>query len=137
MKRAAKFFLIYWVPVFLWAALIFFLSGRPGLKVAEGVYDFLTRKPAHILEYLILTILLVRAFLSGWPKIFASLKEAQVWILSVAIAVLYGALDEFHQLFVPQREGKISDVFFDSFGALFGIIILWRLFQTQKKKLEK
>lgn len=56
-------FIKNWLPVFLWAAVIFYLSSQPGLK--SGLlwpYDFILRKLAHITEYAILFLLIIRAF---------------------------------------------------------------------------
>lgn len=51
-----------WVFVFLWAGLIFFLSHQPDLRSGlPGQWDFILRKLAHITEYAILTLLLIKA----------------------------------------------------------------------------
>jgi len=50
-----------WLPVIIWASLIFYLSNIPHLKT-NFEYDFILRKIAHIVEYFILTFFLHRAF---------------------------------------------------------------------------
>lgn len=134
MKLCLKKLFYYWLPVFIWAALIFFLSSKPGLKVATGVWDFLTRKPAHILEYFILTLLLIRASMSG---LFKKTDASFVLGLSFLLSLFYAGFDEVHQTFVPLREGKISDILFDSVGSFFAIFLGWRLFQNHQNKPEK
>jgi VanZ family protein len=87
------------------------------------------RKCAHVVEYAVLAVLLCWALdrLPGtrprrWSKAGVAL----------AIAVLYGASDEFHQLFVPSRVGSVADVLIDACGAVLGIAgfyatgALWR-----------
>jgi len=97
-----------WLPVLLWAGVIFFLSSIPNLE--SGLeQDFTLRKVAHILEYAILTFLLFRAF---------SFKSNKLIILSVIIAFLYALSDEYHQSFVFGREGTLRDVAIDSIGIL-------------------
>ena len=51
-------------------------------------------------------------------------------ISAVAVAVLYAATDEIHQLFVPGRAGRFSDVCIDTLGA-----VIWLLLFTALRKL--
>ena len=44
-------------------------------------------------------------------------------IFSFLFSVLYASSDEFHQTFVPGRDGNIVDVLIDSSGALVGILV--------------
>ena len=44
-------------------------------------------------------------------------------ILSFLFSVIYAFSDEFHQTFVPGRDGNIVDVLIDSSGALVGILV--------------
>ena len=44
-------------------------------------------------------------------------------ILSFLFSVIYALSDEFHQTFVPGRDGNIVDVLIDSSGALVGILV--------------
>ena len=55
-------------------------------------------------------------------------------ILSFLFSVIYALSDEFHQTFVPGRDGNIVDVLIDGSGAFTGIILSCMLyFFTQKK----
>ncbi len=108
-------FLNYWLPPILWAALIFSLSGVPNLNSGfVAFWDVFLRKIAHAAEFGVLFLLLFRAWRGSdfkfWPA----------WFLSLILAVLFAFSDEFHQLFVPDRQGKLFDVFVDSLGVLFG-----------------
>jgi VanZ family protein len=42
-----------------------------------------------------------------------------------AWATAYAASDEFHQSFVPSRQGQITDLLFDATGAALGLLGLW------------
>jgi len=100
-----KRFLKFYLPIIIWAGIIFLLSSIPNLE--SGLeQDFLLRKIAHVLEYFILTFLLLRAF--GNKSI----------ILSIIIAVLYAFSDEYHQTFVFGRHGALKDVGINSIGIL-------------------
>lgn len=111
----------YWLPVFLWAGIIFILSSIPNLKSGLD-QDFTLRKIAHILEYSILTFLLFRAFYSetDWLKPIKQEKRifTRNFLLSIIIAFLYALSDEYHQTFVFGRQGTLKDVAIDSIGIL-------------------
>ena len=50
-----------WLPVVVWAAVIFALSSIPSLNSGLGTWDTVLRKAAHMTEYAILAVLLWRA----------------------------------------------------------------------------
>jgi len=105
-------FVRFWAPVVVWCGLIFWLSGIPHLKITEAWWDVIARKAAHIGEYAILARLLARALAGttfwSWKKIFAG---------SLVLSILYAGTDEYHQTFVPGREGCLRDVTVDGVGA--------------------
>ncbi len=103
--------------------------GMPDATVNEIV--FVVRKCAHVTEYAILALLVFRCrrkFFQGatgfwqWP-----LAGGTLWV-----AVLYAATDEFHQTFVPSREGCLRDVLIDSSGAFAGLFLLWMFGRWRK-----
>ena len=51
------------------------------------------------------------------------IKPWHFYLLSLLLTVGYGALDEWHQTFVPGRYGSFTDASFDLIGALFGLLI--------------
>ena len=75
-----------WLPVLAWAAVIFALSSIPHLGTGLGTWDTVLRKGAHVTEYAIFGLLLMRAI--G--------REAPAFLLGVAYAIT----DEVHQHFV-------------------------------------
>jgi len=112
-------FVYYWLPALLWMALIFAVSAQPNLpSVADSRLDTLFKKLAHMVEYAILTLLLWRA-LNARPRLIPPL-----WMAFIC-ALFYAASDEFHQLFVPGRNGTVRDVLIDSIGIIATTIILW------------
>jgi len=119
-------FIKLWVPVILWAALIFYLSSLPDLKT-DLKYDFFLRKIAHMLEYLILTFLLFRAIKGSFD-----LTELFLFIYPASLALFYAVSDEFHQLFVRGRDGSIMDVLIDAAGIL-SFFILSKVFCLIRK----
>jgi VanZ family protein len=101
-----------WLPVVLWAALIFGLSSIPDLGTGLGGWDLALRKIAHAAEYAVLGALLFRALGRELP--------------AVAIGIAYAVTDEVHQAFVPGRQGAVLDVVVDAVGALVGVYVLGR-----------
>ncbi len=73
----------------------------------------------HFVEYFILGALLVRAFAQASDK--ANFKR--ILLLSILIASIYGALDEFHQRFVSGRSPEIFDILSDIIGSLLGSLL--------------
>jgi len=110
-------FIVFWVPVLVWAGFIFWLSSIPNLKSGMEE-DFILRKIAHILEYAILTFLLFRALVKE------KISFVKTLILAVVIAFLYSVSDEYHQTFVQNRQGSFKDIGIDGIG-IFLMAILW------------
>jgi VanZ family protein len=100
-----------WLPVVLWAGLIFALSSVPSLDTGLS-WDYPLRKLAHAGEFAVLGALLARAV----PEL------AALWL-----GIAYAVVDELHQTFVPGRAGTLLDVGIDSVGVLLGILALRRL----------
>jgi len=110
-----KKFLFYWLPPIVWMGIIFFLSSRQRIGISEiYIYNFVFFKTLHMIEYAMLFFMLFRAI----HKTFNKLSQTHALILAMILALLYGITDEFHQTFVPTREGSIRDVGIDSIGIL-------------------
>ncbi len=116
-----------WLPVAIWAGMIFVLSTsyfgaqdtgawiepvlRWFLPAASPhtieVMHYAVRKLAHFTEYGILFLLLIRGPMRGHT------------LLALAACAAYAMLDEGHQIFVPDRTPSLYDVALDCSGALF------------------
>lgn len=112
------------------------LSGSVAYKIAEWKNDLfrldktkaelyeqaesmqlIIRKGAHMCEYALLALFLCFHF--SYYKI----NQWQLALLVLGITAGYAATDEFHQLFVPGRAGRLSDVCIDSLGGTLGILL--------------
>ena len=64
------------------------------------------------------------------------ISTKKAYAIAFVLSVIYAVTDEIHQIFVPGREGKISDVVIDSSGSFFGIglFVLLRGFFTKEEK---
>ena len=105
--------LTVWLPVVVWAAVIFTFSSIPSLSTGLGTWDTILRKAAHLTEYAVLGALLYRAL--G--------REA----LALAVGIAYAATDELHQYFVRGRHASPVDVAIDAVGIAVGMLVWLRL----------
>lgn len=85
-------------------------------EIARSIEHFV-RKSAHMTEYAILAVLLY-VWVGRWQ--ITRLRRS---LVAAAMAVLYASGDEFHQLFVPGRAGRFSDVLIDSAGVVLGLVV--------------
>jgi VanZ family protein len=106
-----------WLPVVVWAAVIFTFSSISGLSTGLGPWDTLLRKAAHMTEYAILGALLLRALGRELPALLAG--------------IAYAVTDEVHQHFVEGRHGSPLDVALDGVGVAIGILVFRRLVQPR------
>ncbi len=138
MSRVAR---ALW-PIVLWMAVVFtmsmdFASEAHTSRIIEPLLrwldphisfaaleraHFFIRKLAHVTEYAILALLILRGLriLRARPPGVWSWSLA-AWTLCASTA--YASTDEFHQLFVPSRGPSVHDVMLDSFGAAFGLLL--------------
>jgi VanZ family protein len=106
-----------WLPVLVWAGVIFAFSSVPNLGTGLGGWDLVLRKLAHTAEYAILGALVVRATGRSW--------------LALGVGVLYAASDELHQTVVRGRHGSPVDVAIDAVGLACGIV-LWNAARARR-----
>ncbi len=138
-----------WLEALAWACLISVLSTDPfssqhtskflipvlhclfphaGAESLDWM-QFVIRKIAHLTEYFILSVLLLRGLRGqnrGWRLRWA------IW--AVVIVAGYASLDEFHQVFVPSRHASPWDALLDTAGASVAQVVLW-LWHLRKGKV--
>jgi VanZ family protein len=108
---------LLWLPVLLWAGIIFAFSATPNLRFAQSdVLDFVVRKAGHMFVFGVLAVLIWRALE------YSAVRRAMVW--SWVLTVAYAATDEFHQSFTAGRHPSPVDVGIDSVGALLCLLAL-------------
>lgn len=120
MKRI----LWYMGPPVIWMVFIFFLSSQH--KVAIGptyTIDFVIKKSLHMFEYATLYFLVYRMF-HGLQK---KKKQKHIFLYSFLVTLAFSLSDEFHQTFVPTREGTMRDVVIDTTGMLIMYIYIKKL----------
>lgn len=109
-RRFFVLFMGFWLPVLAYISVIFALSAQAHLqsplRFANG------DKVAHLGEYLVLGLLLVRAVRANL-RVSRPLFAAMI---AIGIVVMVGASDEFFQSFIPGRTSDVFDVMADVLG---------------------
>jgi VanZ family protein len=110
---------LLWGPPLLYAALIFHLSSQPDPfpTIRPAVWD----KLLHVTTFAGLALLLSRAFRGEGTRWRVAL------VLALVLTSAYGASDEWHQSYVPNRDASVNDWHADTIGAAVGVLLA-RLF---------
>lgn len=154
---AAILLLALYVVIFGFSAQDAEQSGSLSMRISESAMEFLNslvggrwsrqfveelavyfehpmRKLAHFGEYMCMGVLVFLIW-SQWMK-----RGKRLYLLTVIWVFVSGALDEFHQLFVPGRWGSFADVCLDTCGGAFGLllcVIVGKLLIRRKYRHEK
>ena len=100
-------------------------------EIVLSKIEKIVRKIAHFSIYTLVGILLMALFSTY------NMKERNRIILSLVIGIIYASSDEIHQRFVSGRSGQITDVMIDSFGVLFGILIVMLVMECTRRICSK
>lgn len=103
-----------------WMGLIFSLSHQPTLPYPQDVDAMIVSTLGHVTVYAVL------AALVWWALAGTGVSGGWRAGLAVAVAVLYGVTDEWHQSFVPGRTPDVRDIVADTVGAVLAIaVVTW------------
>ena len=118
----------YWVPVALYAGLIFFFSAQshPEDDLPSFLFKEVSDKVLHAVEYAVLALLCYRAFRWAAGPVLAR----QAVVLAILTASVYGLTDEVHQAFVPFRDSSWQDWLADTVGATLAAVGVGRVTKT-------
>lgn len=111
-----KTYLNAYLPPFIWALLIYFLSDQsvlPGFEIS--LFDFLLKKTGHIVVYAVLYFLVHRGLQ------LTTTRKSSLLYLPLLICLLYAITDEIHQSFTPGRYPSPRDVGYD----MLGVSLAW------------
>jgi hypothetical protein len=106
-----------WLPALIWAGAILAVSSLPDLDLAGPLFPGCD-KVAHFIEYTILGLAL--RYWAGGLRVFHP-----------AGGVIFAALDEFHQSYVPGREASLADFAADMGGLAVGFLLTGRLWRKR------
>lgn len=134
--KALKQFALFWLPPLAWMGLIYGLSSRSTLLVFPDTTDWYEiadkafYKSAHMVAYGVLAWLYLRVLSVHYEP------SATLRVVSIIAAIVYGLTDEYHQTFVPGREGILTDVGVDTVGAGGAMLVDWWLTRRRLRRQE-
>lgn len=103
-----------WGPALAYAAAIF---GFSSLSAPPAPPQQLTDKHVHFLVFGGFALVLLRAWAGGrWAAVTLG-ASARVAV----VAIVYGAIDEWHQWFVPGRHADVLDLVADALGVVLAV----------------
>ena len=103
---------------FIYNILRFFTNNNEDLEDTIIFLEPIIRKLAHFSIY---------ASVGIWSMSLLEtydLEEKKKIMISLIVGFSYACSDEFHQSFVGERSASIRDVFIDTAGVLFGVLII-------------
>ncbi len=157
-RHRALLALFYYGPLVLWALVIGTLSTSAGSRETSfgilvrtlqqfapdlissfsaenlGQLDYAFRKFAHFAQYLVLTLLAVRALQFGRSRL-----RWQSVIAGLAGSVLFAAGDEANQMLHPSRSPSVYDVLLDAAGSTTAasLVVLWAGIKALERRLRE
>ncbi|MBI4446955.1 MAG: VanZ family protein [Acidobacteria bacterium] len=111
---------LYWLPSFLYAAAIFYLSHQSEIPEPARV---LPAYVWHFLEYGFFAATLSWSATTGYSRTFSAGRKLSVGFLSI----IYAISDEFHQSYIPGREASFGDVAADALGTFVFLALAYFL----------
>lgn len=129
MNNGLKRFLIYHLPAFLYAALIFYVSSLQSISPPSIGFTW-DDKIYHFGEYVLLSFF-----------IFIALRyyrqdtiRKHLHLIAILIACCFAASDEIHQFFVPGRDSQLGDLLADSLGIVLAQLAIWWYLKRKPQK---
>ena len=89
------------------------------------------RKNAHLFEYFVLG-LLSYLYINTYK-----ISKNKKFLISIIFCFLYACSDEIHQVYVPGRDGRITDVLIDTLGSFICLTIIFIKIKINEKYLHK
>ncbi len=119
---------LVYIPLVIYWLLLITATSLPAADLPSiGTID----KVNHFIAYFGLSVLLTLCLLFQTKYGFLYKKA---FLISFLVVILYGVIDEVHQLFIPGRMAEISDWLADTAGALLGVFLVWVLVKWLKYK---
>ncbi len=111
--------IIYWIILFLATTLP--VQSVPSVAIGDKIN--------HLAAYFVLSCLLYLTLIYQRKSEYLFNKAA---FATIVITLVYGALDEIHQMFIPGRFAEVLDWLADATGAILGVLIISYLIKKLK-----
>ncbi len=110
---------------------IYGLSSIPGTVELNGLTGLVFWVPPQIQNFLHIPLYAGLTLLWLWTLSRWASRQLVVFSAAFSLAVIYGALDEFHQLHVPGRFASLVDIALNALGA--GLAIAWAIVRATRQ----
>jgi len=110
----------YHVLSIVWAIIIALLTLTSGGMNVDLEFENVD-KVAHAFTLLVFSFLLI----VGFKKHCNYVLHLDARYFSVIVAILYGVIIEFIQVFVPGRQFELMDIVANSVGSVFGMLLFY------------
>ena len=118
LKISVFILLIISFVIFYVSSLSFYSLDNKELDLESVLYHF----SVFFLFGLFLMICLVRG------------RDKELFSLAVILSLGYAVLDEFHQIFVPNRSASIGDILVDGAGIMFAFLVYFIILSYRRIK---
>ncbi len=118
-KSSRKSAILYFVLAALYYGVLTAVSHIPGKTIstiAPDIWD----KALHFGAYLILGIFVA----GGLSRLVGRERNSVLLALTASLILVLGAIDEYHQSFVPGRQMSAADALADVVGGAFGAFLV-------------
>jgi len=132
MKNKMKKYLHYQFPWQFLMLIIFIQSSIGKIEMPDIEFE-MADKVIHFIVFGILGLLTAR----GMKNTYNTNIQNNFVLLSISLSIIYGALDEIHQYFVPGRHATVWDWVADTLGVIFFVWIYYRIIRRRQSENEK
>lgn len=115
------------VSLFLYWLTLLILTSTPAPELPKvDISD----KVVHFGAYFVLALFFqLYVFLKRGESVFNG--KIKTWVLTIFVLMLYGAVDEVHQAFIPGRLADLLDFIADSLGVVTAVLLLTTLLKQK------
>jgi VanZ family protein len=102
-----------------------------------GLVNLYGRKVGHFLGYGTIGLMFRKAWYSSLRAYVLAVRGNLTLLasaLGVASTFALASLDEWHQMYLPQRHGSMWDALLDTLGALFLTLAIWAVRSLQRRR---
>ena len=119
---------VAWLPSIACMAALWLLSSLPQVPGPELFPH--QDKVQHLVAYAVLAALFMHALRRTRPRGAAR----TLWLVATVLTAAYGAIDEWHQSFVPGRDATLGDLLADAAGGALGAALAGKFAATPSRR---
>ena len=119
----------WWIVLVVYCVSLYLQSSKPSVDGPDWFEIPHSDKLLHAAAYAVWATIATLALRTS-----TRLSGRAVLVAAAAAATLYGATDEFHQSFVPERDADVWDLVADGAGAV-AAAVFWGAIETLRRRI--